>query len=111
MITEITQVRVALADDHVLLRNALALLINNFEGFKVTLEASTGDELLEKMYAGSVPDIVLLDLNMPGLGGRETARRLNQDFPNVYVMMLTMYDTETTMMHLLKVGVRGFPRK
>lgn len=111
MSTEITEVKIALADDHVLLRNALAQVIDNFDGFKVILQASTGDELLEKMQAGAIPDIVLLDLDMPGLGGRETARRLSQDFPGVYVMMLTMYDTETTMMHLLRVGVRGFPRK
>lgn len=111
MITETSQIKIALADDHVLLRNALALMINNFDGFKVILETSTGEELLEKMHGGIIPDIILLDLNMPGIGGRETAKRLHEEFPGVYVLMLTMYDTETTMVQLLQVGVRGFPRK
>jgi DNA-binding NarL/FixJ family response regulator len=111
MTTEAPQVKVSLTDDHVLLRNALAMLINNFGGYKVILETSTGDDLLKKMHEGIIPDVVLLDLSMPGLGGRETARRLQQHFPDVYVLMLTMYDTETTMLQLLEVGVRGFPKK
>lgn len=103
--------KIALADDHVLLRNALATLINSFENCKVITEASTGQELIQTISEGFVPDIVLLDLNMPDLDGHETALWLQANHPDIHVLMLTMYDTELTMIRLLQVGVKGFLKK
>lgn len=104
-------IKIALADDHALLRNALAAAINKTGNFSVELEAANGSELIEKIQTGNIPDVILLDLNMPVFDGYETAKWLHMHFPNIHVLMLTMYDTEPTMIRLLQAGVKGFLRK
>lgn len=111
MLLENQVTKIALADDHVLLRNALSTIINKTGNFSVVLEASNGTELIEKIQEGNVPDILLLDLNMPVFDGYETAKWLQLYHPAIHVLMLTMYDTEPTMIRLLQVGVKGFLRK
>lgn len=100
-----------MADDHVLLRNALAGLIDNFGDCKVIILADNGKDLINKIQKDHVPDIVLLDLNMPEMEGFETAQWLNTNFPQIHVLMLTMYDAEATMIRLLQAGVKGFLKK
>lgn len=105
------EIKVALADDHILLRNALAQLINGFDGFSVLFQANNGKELTGMVQQGNVPDVVLLDLNMPEMDGFATAAWLQAQYPAVHVLMLTMYDSELTMIRLLKNGVKGFLKK
>lgn len=106
-----TKIKVALADDHVLLRNALASLINGFDEFAVVHQSGDGTDLIEFLKTGATTDVVLLDLNMPGLDGFATARLLKEQFPKVHVLMLTMYDSEVVLIRLLKQGVKGFLKK
>lgn len=106
-----TLIKVSLADDHVLLRNALAALIDGFGDCKVIIQCSNGKELTEQIRSGMVPDVALLDLNMPLMDGFETAGWLQEHFPKVHVLMLTMYDSELTMIRLLQAGVKGFLKK
>jgi len=103
--------KIALADDHILLRNALAALINSFENCKVITESNNGKELVKTIEEGFLPDIILLDLNMPQMDGYDTASWMQSYYPKVHVLMLTMYDTELTMIRLLQVGVKGFLKK
>lgn len=111
METDVKNCRLALVDDHILLRNALSNLINSFEGCRVVIEAANGAELIQHIQANIQPDLILLDLNMPELDGFETARWIQQNAPETHVLMLTMYDTELTMIRLLQVGVKGFLKK
>jgi two-component system, NarL family, invasion response regulator UvrY len=104
-------IKVALADDHRLLPHALASLINTFENYQVLFTASNGKETIEKIQSSLVPDVLILDLNMPVLDGYETSLWLHNNYPNVYVLMLTMYDTELTLVRLVQAGVRGFLKK
>jgi two-component system invasion response regulator UvrY len=104
-------IKIAMVDDHVLLRNALASLINSFENCKVVCEADNGVELISKIRGQALPDIVLLDLNMPVMDGFETANWLKENQPEVHVLMLTMYDSELTLIRLLQAGVKGFLKK
>lgn len=104
-------IQVALADDHILLRNALASLIDRFEDCKVVIQASGGKELAVKISKGDLPDVVLLDLNMPDMNGFETATWLRDHYPAIHVLMLTMYDSELTLIRLLQAGVKGFLKK
>lgn len=104
-------ITIALADDHILLRNALGDLINTFDGFKVIFLAGNGNELIDFTIKSQVPDIVLLDLSMPEKDGYETAVWFKDNQPDVHVLMLTMYNTEATLIRLLQAGVKGFLKK
>ena len=103
--------KVILADDHALLRDALATLINSFEEFKVIIAVGNGHELIRAISDGYIPDVILLDLNMPGLDGFETAKWLHQNHPKIHILILTMYDSEIALIRLLKAGVKGFLKK
>jgi two-component system invasion response regulator UvrY len=105
------QIKIAMVDDHVLLRDALAVVINNFEHCRVILLAANGRELLEKMQPDYLPDLVILDLNMPEMDGYETAKYLRINYPRIYVMVLTMYDSEISLLRMLQAGARGFLKK
>jgi DNA-binding NarL/FixJ family response regulator len=104
-------IKVAMVDDHILLRNALSSLINNTGKCKVIYEASNGKELIEKIKRETKPDVVILDLNMPEMNGHETAVYLQENYPEINVLMLTMYDSELALIRLLKAGVKGFMKK
>jgi two-component system, NarL family, invasion response regulator UvrY len=104
-------IKVALADDHILLRNALGNLIDGFGDCRVTIQAGSGTELVKYITDGTIPDVVLLDLNMPGMDGFDTANWLFTHQPGIHVLMLTMYDSELSLIHLLKSGVKGFLKK
>ncbi|CAN5741480.1 response regulator transcription factor [soil metagenome] len=103
--------KVILADDHVLLRDALATLIDSFEECRIMAVASNGKELVRIIEAGQQPDIVVLDLNMPEMDGYEVAQWLQETYPAVKILILTMYDSEIALIRLLQVGVRGFLKK
>ncbi len=105
------KIKIAMIDDHVLLRNALANLINSFENCRVVFEADNGREMIEKLKTHDLPDVVLLDLNMPEMDGFDTADYLNKKHPGIQVMMLTMFDSELTLIRLLQSGVKGFLKK
>jgi two-component system invasion response regulator UvrY len=104
------KIKVALADDHQLLRNALAALIDGFGDCKVIFQASNGKDFIEQMPSLK-PDVAILDLNMPEKDGYETAQFLQKNHPEVLVLMLTMYDSELSLIRLLQAGVKGFLKK
>ena len=105
------RIKVALVDDHVLLRNALANLLEKSEQCQVVMQASNGEEMKSELEARKVPDVLLLDMNMPGMDGHESAVWLKQHHPDIKVLMLTMYDSEISLIRLLQAGVKGFLKK
>lgn len=104
-------IKIVLADDHELLRSALAALIDSFGDCKVIFHCGTGTDLIEFIEMGQRPDIAVLDLSMPGMDGLDTAKWMQQNFPQIHVLMLTMYDSEFTLINLLRAGVKGFLKK
>lgn len=104
-------VKIALADDHVLLRNALASLVAGFNNCRVVLEVANGRELVAQLKKDDLPDVILLDLNMPGMDGFESAAWLRDHHPSIHILMLTMYDSEQALIRLLQYGVKGFLKK
>lgn len=102
------EIKVALADDHVLLRNGLANLIGSFGGYKVVFEANNGGDFIELIKPATVPDIVLMDINMPGMDGYETTLWLKKNYPLVKVLALSMYDNENAIIRMFKAGAKGY---
>jgi two-component system, NarL family, invasion response regulator UvrY len=102
--------KIILADDHILLRDALVNLINNFENFCVTAVAGNGEEVIAALK-NTTANIVLMDLNMPKMDGYETAQWITLHHPNIKIIILTMYDSEVALIRLLKAGVHGFLKK
>jgi len=99
---------IALVDDHVLLRNALASIVKSFEGYSVSLEADNGKEFIELLKAASPPDIVLLDIKMPEMDGIETAIWMKKNLPATKILVLSVMDTDAVIISMLKHGARGY---
>lgn len=100
---------VALADDHVLLRNGLASLINSFDDYYVLFEADNGKEFLEKLTLHSQsPIIALMDIGMPEMDGYDTVRWLKANRPEIKVLALSMYENEHSIIRMIKCGAKGY---
>jgi DNA-binding NarL/FixJ family response regulator len=101
-------IQIALVDDHRLFRSGIAALINDFIGYTVIFEAANGDEMINKIKPDLKPDIILLDINMPGMNGINTARWLKTAYPEIQIIVLSMFDDADKVMSMLKLGVRGY---
>jgi DNA-binding NarL/FixJ family response regulator len=99
---------VVLVDDHVLLRSGLASLIRGFGEYEVLFEACSGRDLIRQLQEFPRPDIVLLDINMPDMDGFETACWLKRNYPEIKVLALSMYDTDSSVVRMLKNGAKGY---
>jgi len=104
-------IQVAIADDHTLLRKALAKLVASFDEYTVMFEADNGKEIKKKISEHRVPDLVLLDVNMPEMDGFETAAWLNKNYPKIKVLALSMFSDERTIIRMLRQGARGYVMK
>ena len=102
------KIKVALVDDHVLLRKGLAALVNSFDDFTVVFEADNGQDMQQKIKTDNLPDLVLLDINMPKMDGYASAQWLKQTYPLVKIMALSMYDNENAVIRMFKAGARGY---
>ena len=102
--------RIVLADDHALVRSGISLLLKEMPGFKVVGEASEGGEALE-LIRTLRPNIVLMDIAMPGLNGLETLTRVTRDFPKVKVIILSGHANEEYVLQAMHSGARGYMLK
>jgi two-component system, NarL family, invasion response regulator UvrY len=99
---------IGLVDDHVLLRSALAGLINSIPGFKVIMEASNGIELLKQLSKKNKPEILMLDINMPEMDGFETCHSLSRKYPDIKVLAFSMHSEENIIIRMIRSGARGY---
>ena len=104
------KVKIGLVDDHILIRDTLANVVRSFDEFTVSIVAENGKEFIEKLNPVNIPEILLLDLNMPEMDGHATIHWISKNHPEIKILILTMYDAES-LIHLIKVGVRGFLKK
>src|SRR6478672_7452246 len=103
-------VRVVLADDHALVREGTAELLERAGGIKVVGQAADGLEALRLVQALR-PDVLLLDLAMPGLDGMEVARRARQSVPQTAIVALSAHDEDAYVLAMLEAGANGYLSK
>ena len=103
----IEPIRVILADDHTLVRAGIRVLLEKLPGVEVVAEAGDGREVLNLIKLHR-PDVVLMDITMPGLSGLEVAERLNKQLPKVRIIMLSMHHNEEYVWRALKAGATGY---
>ncbi len=101
-------IKIAIADDHIILRKSLAIMIGMIDGFEVVFEADNGFMLTEKLKTVPRPDIILLDITMPVMDGFETSKWLKKYYPGIKIIALTMMGNEPVLYHMVKNGVRGY---
>jgi two-component system, NarL family, response regulator NreC len=104
------RIRILLADDHAVLRSGLRLLLDGRDDMKVVGEAANGAELLP-LAIKLQPDVILLDLTMPQLGGLQVLPLLREQLPQVRILILTMHDDEGYLRQALRTGAAGYVLK
>ena len=101
-------IKVALADDHVMIRKAMVAMVEGFGGYQVVIQASNGKDLLDMLSEGFMPDMLLLDIQMPQMDGIETAQQVTALYPGIKMIALSMMDNEKAIIGMIKNGVRGY---
>jgi DNA-binding NarL/FixJ family response regulator len=105
--TATKSIRVLLADDHTLVRAGVRALLEKLPGVVVAGEASDGREVIDLIKARQ-PDVVLMDISMPGLSGLQALARITRDFPQVRVIILSMHPNDEYVLQALKSGASGY---
>jgi len=101
------EIRVLIADDHEVVREGFKLLLEREAGIKVIGEAKTGDEAVQ-LTATLHPDLILMDISMPGINGLQSAHTVLTRHPDTKIIILSMYDDDEFIQHAIRIGVHGF---
>lgn len=99
--------RILIADDHPLFRNGMRALLSSVPEIEVAGIATNGDEVMS-LAASLLPDVILMDLQMPGIGGIEATRRILHTSPNIRVLVVTMFEDDHSVFAALRAGARGY---
>jgi DNA-binding NarL/FixJ family response regulator len=100
-------IRILSVDDHALLRKGITALVNAESDMKLVAEASNGQEAIEAFRVHR-PDVVLMDIQMPGMNGTEAIERIRSEFPDARIIVLTTYTGDAQVMRALKAGARAY---
>ncbi len=100
-------IRILTVDDHPLLREGIAALVNAEDDMKLVAEASSGEEAVEKFRAHR-PDVTLMDIQLPGLNGIESIGQIQKEFPNAKIIVLTTYSGDAQVVRAIKAGARAY---
>ena len=101
-------IKVAIADDHQIFRKGVILSLRQYNNIKFIFEADNGEDLIQKISNNDLPDVILMDLKMPVKDGIESTKHINKHFPAIKIIILTMYDDERFVGHLMDSGANGY---
>lgn len=105
-------IEIAITDDHALMLDGLTKIISARKEFRVGIQAGNGRDLLEQLgKADILPQVVLLDINMPLMNGYETMKVLKDKYPSVRVLAISMYESEFSIIQMFCLGARGYIEK
>ncbi len=104
-------IKIAVADDHIMLRETLCNIIDTWENCKVILQADNGKHFMTQLDPKNLPDLVLMDLEMPEMAGYETIMTVKKIYPNIKFMVLTMFQSDEAIIRSINVGAQGFFNK
>lgn len=103
---------IAIVDDHQLFRKGLVSLVNMAGNeYSILFEASNGNDMQLQINAGQIPDIILMDINMPGMNGFQAVSWLSEFHPDIKVLVISMIEKEESIVRMLKLGVKGYLSK
>jgi two-component system, NarL family, invasion response regulator UvrY len=114
MATTKPEIKIALVDDHNLFRKGLIKLINlgdKENRYTILFEAENGNDLKEKLNRKLLPDIILMDIEMPDMDGYETVTWLQKFFPDICILVVSMFESEESIVRMLRLGVKGYLSK
>lgn len=100
-------IRVGIADDHKIFRKGIILSLRQYTNISFVLEAENGEDLLNQLKDNQ-PDLVLLDLRMPGKDGIETTKEVSKLYPHIKILIITMFEDERFVSHLMENGANGY---
>jgi DNA-binding NarL/FixJ family response regulator len=99
--------RILIVEDHPMFRDGLFKMLETVEGFEVVGEAASGEEAVE-LAEQLKPNIILMDINLPKLSGIEATKRIVQTIPDIGILILTMYDDDSSVFSAMRAGARGY---
>lgn len=112
MISAKQPVKLGIVDDHQLYRKGLMSLLEKWGSlYEIVLEATDGETLTKLIHPDSLPDVIIMDINMPRKDGFESISWLNEHFPKINVLVLSMVGQEESIVRMIKYGVKGYLTK
>jgi DNA-binding NarL/FixJ family response regulator len=108
---ETEQINIAIVDDHTLFRNGVAALMGEFAELKVVFEAENGGQMQHLLLKNTLPQVILMDINMPIMDGYEATKWLKEKYPQIKVLALSMFEDDKAVIKMIKCGANGYVLK
>ncbi len=105
------KIRIAIVDDHTLFRNGVAALMAEFDELEVVFEAENGKQMQQAIPKHPLPDVILMDINMPVMDGYESATWIKQKYPQTKILALSMFEDDKAVIRMIKCGAGGYVLK
>lgn len=102
------EIKVSIVDDNTFLQKAVAEKLSFFEGVQIKFFASDGKSLLDKLQENSNLNLILMDLEMPGMNGIEATEKVKQNYPHIKIIILTVFDNDENIFKAIKAGADGY---
>jgi DNA-binding NarL/FixJ family response regulator len=105
------QINIAIVDDHTLFRNGVAALMSEFEELKVVFEAENGEQLQQMLVKHPLPQVILMDINMPVIDGYAATKWVKETHPEIKVLALSMFEDDKAVIRMIRCGAGGYVLK
>jgi len=108
---EAAKINIAIVDDHTLFRNGVAALLNEFEELNIVFEAENGEKMQQLVNQKTLPQVILMDINMPVMDGYAATQWLKKTHPQIKVLALSMFEDDKAIIRMIKCGASGYVLK